>query len=103
MRTLRAVAQRNLPIRVLSRASEDGEITEVRARYGALGVPRVMMSWDALRTLPLDPRLAYVLSCVDGQSPVETLVDVTGFTLEELLGHLAYLVQLGALELAPPG
>jgi hypothetical protein len=59
------------------------------------------MSWDAVRSLPLDPRLAYLLSRVDGQSSIETLADVTGLPLEALLGHVAHLVDLGALELAP--
>jgi hypothetical protein len=59
------------------------------------------MSWDAVRSLPLDPRLAYLLSRVDGQSSIETLADVTGLPLDALLGQVAHLVDLGALELAP--
>jgi hypothetical protein len=98
------VARRNLPVRRLTRGSDAdaaGEITRVRARPGALGIPRLVMSWDAVRSLPLDPRLAYVLSRIDGQSSIDTLADVTGFSLEALVGHLARLVELGAVELAP--
>lgn len=73
----------------------------MRARYRALGVPRVVATPDRLRSLPIDPRVAYLVSCIDGQSPVEALVDVTGFELDEVLSVLARLVQLGAVALDP--
>jgi hypothetical protein len=67
-----------------------------------MGVPRVVASADRIRQLPIDPRVAYLLSCMDGRSPVETLVDITGFEVDEVLAVIAKLVHLGAIELLDP-
>src|SRR5258708_4284372 len=63
------------------------EITEVRSVHrlhrldldAPAGIPRAILPASRVRKLPIDPRVAFVLSRVDGQSTVETLVDVTGF------------------------
>ncbi len=60
-------------------------------------VPRPLLTPDRVRELPIDPRVAFVLSRVDGQSTIETLIDVTGFEAGELLSILARLVRLGAV------
>ena len=94
---------RGVPERRAHQAHPDGEITEVRrrdrvadlARFARL--PRVVVTASQIRALPIDPRVAFVLSHIDGQSSVETLVDVTGFAADELRSVLARLVQLGAI------
>lgn len=83
------------------RQPEAGEITEVRHRPRALGLPRVVVGLARIRQLPIDPRAAFLLSRIDGQTTVDTLVDITGFEFDELLTSLARLVQLGAVEFVP--
>jgi hypothetical protein len=90
------------PLRRLDPEPEPGEITEIRARYRAVGVPRVVASAEQVRQLPIDPRVAYLLSRIDGHSTVETLVDITGFEVDEVLAVLATLVHFGAVELLVP-
>lgn len=77
-----------------------GEITEVRPRPRALGLPRVVVDPARIRQLPIDPRAAFLLSRIDGQTTIDTLVDITAFELDEVLTSLARLVQLGAVEFA---
>ena len=78
-------------------AERRGEVTEVRRRDRAVGVPRVLIPPARVRELPIDPRVAFVLSRIDGESSFETLLDVTGFEAEELLSVLARLVRLRAV------
>lgn len=72
-------------------------ITTIRRRDRVTGIPRVVMVPALVRQLPIDPRVAFLLSHVDGQSPVEILVDVTGFDRAEVLSILGRLVRLGAI------
>jgi hypothetical protein len=73
-------------------------VTQVRARQRS-GMPRVVLTAQKLRELPIDPRVAFVLSRIDGASTLETLVDVTGFDADELATILARLARLGAIVL----
>jgi hypothetical protein len=76
---------------------DSGDITEIRTRGLFDAVPRVVVPSGRMRELPIDPRVAFLLSRIDGQSSIETLVDLTGFRPEEVLTLLARLVQLGAI------
>jgi hypothetical protein len=95
----RARAARSSPR--TARVQETGDVTEVRSSVRrsdrVLGVPRVIVPPSRVRDLPIDPRVAFVLSRIDGHSPVETLVDVTGFERSEVVTVLARLVALGAV------
>jgi hypothetical protein len=85
------------PAQSLDPLDEVSPITAIRRRAGVTGIPRVVMMPALVRGLPIDPRDAFVLSHVDGQSSVETLVDVTGFDRAELISILGRLVRLGAI------
>ncbi len=74
-----------------------GQITQIRSRGASDAVPRVIVQPGRMRDLPIDPRVAFLLSRIDGESSIETLVDVTGFRAEEVVTLLARLVQLGAV------
>ena len=50
-----------------------------------------------VRELPIDSRVAFVMSHIDGHSSLETLLDVTGFDRAEVLSILGRLVRLGAV------
>jgi hypothetical protein len=60
-------------------------------------MPRVVMAATELQRLPIDARAGYLLSCIDGQTPVEGLVDVTGFPTSEVVGLLVLLANMGAI------
>ncbi|MDW8250942.1 MAG: hypothetical protein RMJ98_16735 [Myxococcales bacterium] len=49
------------------------------AKLGSLaGVPRVILPPDQVRWLSLDHRAGFLLSCIDGHSSVEDILDVSG-------------------------
>lgn len=85
------------PVPRQERVSYASDITTVRRRDRSVGIPRVVMVPALVRDLPIDPRVAFVLSHIDGQSSLETLVDVTGFDRGEVRSILARLVRLGAI------
>jgi hypothetical protein len=86
-----------------SQSTDESDITTVRRRDRTLGVPRVIMSAALVRELPIDSRVAFVMSHIDGHSSLETLVDVTGFERADVLSILARLVRLGAIVTGPAG
>jgi hypothetical protein len=76
----------------------------VRPVVPLFAVPWLAVTLEGLRFLPLDARAAYLLSLVDGQCNIETILDVCAqkVTREEALGFLAHLLQLGAIDLRDP-
>ena len=90
--------------RAVSDDDLDGPISEVRPHLPLFAVPCLAITVEGLRQLPLDARAAYLLSLVDGHWTVETILDICVPEVErdEALGILAYLVQLGAVELRDP-
>ncbi|MGH7436203.1 MAG: hypothetical protein ACRENE_11065 [Polyangiaceae bacterium] len=76
-------------------------ISTIRRRDPSVGVPRLIMSPALVRELPIDSRVAFVMSHIDGRSSLETLLDVTGFDRAEVLSILARLVRLGAIATGP--
>ncbi len=56
------------------------------ARLGSLSqVVRVAFSGDEIRWLSLDHRAGFLLSLVDGESSIETLLDISGMPRLEAL------------------
>jgi len=54
-----------------------------------------------IRTLPIGPEEAFVLSCIDGLNSEEDLASATGMTSEAITQTLRRLAELGAIEFVP--
>lgn len=80
----------------------DGPSSTVRPLLPLFAIPSLAVTAQGLRGLPLDSRTAYLLSLVDGQCSVETIIDICEMNREEALDLLARLLQLGAIELRDP-
>jgi hypothetical protein len=82
----------------------DGPTSEVRAHVPLFAVPRLAVTVEGLRLLPLDARAAYLLSLADGHCTVEEILDICSQELErdDAMGILAHLLQLGAIDLRDP-
>lgn len=65
-------------------------------------VPRVVMEPEQLRWLTLDHRAGFLLSCIDGASSIEELLDVCSMSPLEALRILYDLLQQGAISVDPP-
>jgi hypothetical protein len=92
-------------IRPLNEELDDGEPelqSDIRPLVPLYAVPWLALTVEWVRFLPLNSRAAYVLSLVDGQCDVETILDICQIGREETLGLLAHLLQLGAIELRDP-
>jgi hypothetical protein len=71
------------------------------ARLGSLAqVVRVALSSDQVRWLSLDHRAGFLLSLVDGQSSIETLLDISGMPRLEALRILFGLLDQRVIVLA---
>lgn len=79
-----------------------GSTREARPPVPLLTVPWLAVTLEGLRSLPLDSRAAYVLSLVDGQCPVEVILDICDMDRDEVLAILAHLLELGAIQLRDP-
>jgi hypothetical protein len=62
-------------------------------------VPVISLDLADLRSGPLDPRAAFLISRIDGESTVGTLLDVCGMPEREALTILDDLVELGIIVL----
>ena len=62
-------------------------------------IPRVVRSKGELAQAPLDHREGFVLSLVDGHTPVHALIDVAGIPDGELIAVLQRLRRLGIITL----
>jgi hypothetical protein len=72
------------------------------ARLGSAGqVPRVVLAADQIRWLTLDHRSGFLLSCVDGISSVEEILDVSGMQGLDALRILCELLQQGVIDMKP--
>ena len=64
------------------------------SRLGSLSrVPRVIVPPDQVRWLSLDHRSGFILSCVDGYSTIEEILDVSGMPALDALRVLYELLQ----------
>jgi hypothetical protein len=66
---------------------------------GGEQVPRVVMSPEQLRWLTLDHRTGFLLSCVDGQSSIDEILDVCGMPGLDAVRMLFDLFQKGVVEM----
>jgi hypothetical protein len=64
-------------------------------------IPRVVMAPTQLRWLTLDHRSGFLLSCVDGMSSIEEILDVSGMAQIDTLRILNDLLQQGVIEVEP--
>lgn len=73
-----------------------------KARIGAGSqVLRVMISREELRSLNLDHRAGFLLSCIDGYSSIDEILDVSGMQELEALRLLFELVQADVIRCIP--
>jgi hypothetical protein len=72
------------------------------ARLGSTAqVPKVVLAGDQIRWLTLDHRSGFLLSCIDGVSSVEEILDVSGMQPLDALRILCELMQQGVIEMRP--
>ena len=76
--------------------------SDVRPLVPLFSVPWLIATYDELRTMPLDARAGFVVSCIDGHSSVEMLLDLCTLPEDETLDIISELVRLGAIELRDP-
>ena len=70
------------------------------ARLGSTAqVPKVVLAGDQIRWLTLDHRSGFLLSCIDGVSSVEEILDVSGMQPLDALRILCELMQQGVIEM----
>jgi hypothetical protein len=62
-------------------------------------VPRVVAPTERLKGLPLDHQAGFVLASIDGESTVQTLIDVSGLPPVEVVRTLERLLELGVVVL----
>lgn len=73
---------------------------ELRAKLGSLsGVPRLKASEADLRGYNLPPNAGFLVSMVDGQTPLTDLISVSGMDAFDVLHTLEGLVNAGLVEL----
>jgi hypothetical protein len=65
-------------------------------------VPRLAMQRSALTGLQLDHRAGFLLSCVDGVSTVEEIIDVSAMPRLDAVRILHELMQEGVIEMVAP-
>jgi hypothetical protein len=82
--------------------TEAARTGEVRALVSPSMLPRLAVTIDQLRDLPIDPRTAFLVSLVDGQCSVGMIGHIAGMPSDEAIGIFAMLLQLGAVELRDP-
>jgi hypothetical protein len=68
---------------------------------GADRVLRTTLTAEDLRLLPIDPRIAFLISCVDGSS-IEELLAVCGMPPLEALRIVFQLVEEGIIQVEDP-
>jgi len=62
--------------------------------------PRLVSGTD-IRSLPIGPQEAFVLSCIDGVNSEDELASITGFALDAIARIIRRLVALRAIEFVP--
>jgi len=62
------------------------------------GAPTVIMGAESLKRLPLDHRAGFVLSLMDGSLDIETLIELSGMDLDEVLNLVRNLFDSGIVE-----
>jgi hypothetical protein len=65
-------------------------------------VPRVMIGAGELQHLALDHRAGFLISCIDGASSLDEVLDMSGMPALDTVRLLYELVQEGAIVVEPP-
>jgi hypothetical protein len=81
---------------------EGASTGEVRALVSPAMVPRLTVTVDQLRELPLDPRAAFLVSLVDGRCSLGMIAGIARMPEDDAIGIFAMLIQLRAVELRDP-
>lgn len=68
-------------------------------RDGLAGKPRLAVSLDALKSMPLDHRAGFILSFADGKHTIDALLDACAMSHEEALAILYDLECRGIIEI----
>jgi hypothetical protein len=87
---------------LLAEDEPESPASEVRATLPRYAVPWLVVTYDALRALPIEPRDAFLVSLVDGRSSVDMILDLSAMPQDETLAILTRLLKLGAIELHDP-
>jgi hypothetical protein len=90
-----------IPSTVESREAQERECLEAIGSESTLLLRAV--SDDRLKQLSLDPASAFLFSLLDGNTDVETVIDIAGLRRLEVLEHLRDLVERGIVVVAPMG
>jgi hypothetical protein len=73
--------------------------SDIRPIVSLASIPWLVITYDDLRKLPLDPQAGFIVSLIDGRCTVEMLLDLSGMGEDQTLEILQELVRLGAVEL----
>jgi hypothetical protein len=79
---------------------EEEPASGVFLRFGSMtSVPRLVVPFAELATLPLDHRAGFLVSFIDGSYNVEMILDVCGMPADEALEILGDLATAGIIAL----
>jgi hypothetical protein len=96
---LKAPIPREEPVSVACSEEEDDDPARtprpVDGGIALASVPRLVAPPERLKALPLDHKAGFVLACIDGESNVQTLIDVSGLPPVDVVRTLERLVELG--------
>ncbi|MCS6799631.1 MAG: hypothetical protein NZ898_14135 [Myxococcota bacterium] len=93
----------NEEARRYARSARERLVQMYSARLGSPNrVPRVVVAPNEVRWLGIDHRAGFLLSCIDGRSSIDELVDVSGMDRLEVLRTLVTLLEAGAIEIGEP-
>jgi hypothetical protein len=73
--------------------------SDIRPLMPLHAVPWFIRTVDQLKTLPLDPRAALLVSLMDGRCTVEMILDMSGIREDDAIDILARMLELGIIEL----
>lgn len=94
----KVVNQAPSEVRLITRPQWQACITNETWARGMTGSPRVTMSPNALKRLPLDHRAGFVISLMDGTLDLDTLVELSGMSRDDALGLVRNLYDSGIVE-----
>ena len=83
----------------LNAAEEEERSGEVQRVMPLHALPWLIVTFDQVKHLPIDPRVGFIVSFIDGRSTVEMIIDMAGLPRVVTLRILAKLLALGAIEL----
>jgi hypothetical protein len=85
-------------VRLVTRPDIGAVATDETWARTIAGMPVVVMSASALKRLPLDHRVGFLMSLMDGAMDLETLVEIAGMPRVEVLRAVRDLFESGVVE-----